>query len=97
MKPTSLANLAIALVVAGWLMGVYGVLSQLGDPAPWVPKSVLEAQRNLSVAFMVAGTLSVSGSLWLSGYCYVHARKRSMLVLGLIIVPAIRIFASAFA
>lgn len=34
MKQTTAVNLALFLVVVGWLMAYYGVMSQLGDPSP---------------------------------------------------------------
>ena len=48
MSPPRAANLSLTLVVAGWLLVVYGVLSQLGDPNPHIPTSVIEKGHETS-------------------------------------------------
>ena len=77
MKPTAAANLALVLVIVGGLLGSYGVLSQLGDPAPWVTTAQLNTMRHRSLLFMLAGTLAPLCSLWLAGYSFHAARVRA--------------------
>jgi hypothetical protein len=72
-------NVAIGLLVVGWLSGTYGVLSQLGDPAPWVSRADLEAHRHISVSFMFLGLAALLASVWLSGYSFATAPKRATL------------------
>jgi len=64
-------------VVIGGLLGSYGALSQLGDPAPWVTTAQLDAMHHRSLLFMLAGMLAPLFSLWLAGYSFHAARIRA--------------------
>lgn len=97
MKATHAANLSLVLVVLGWLLSTYGSLSQLGDPAPWVPRSEIEAHRHISNAILVAGIISLLSTIWLSGYAFTSARWRASLSLLACIIPFIVIYAYTFA
>ena len=88
MRASRLANLALVLVIAGWLLAFFGVMSQLGDPAPGVPRSVIESHRHVSITVLLVGILCLIGALWLSGYSFEKARKRSLLAAALIAIPA---------
>lgn len=92
MRAVRAANAALALVVIGWISLVYGVLSQLGDPAPWVSVAELESHRHTSLAFMFGGVIALLTSLWLSGYCFSHARKRALATVLLLLVPVVALF-----
>lgn len=96
MNPSRAANLALALVACGWLLAFYGALSQLGDPAPWVPRAEIEAHRHLSVAILFAGIILLLSAIWLSGYSFSVARRRASLALLACVVPFIVIFAGTF-
>ena len=96
MKLQSASNVAIGLVVAGWLSGTYGVLSQLGDPAPWVSHAELDTHRRVSLSFMLLGLLALLTSVWLSGYSFRVAPRRAALTLVSCVVPAALLFAAAF-
>ena len=96
MKPSLAANVALVTVVIGWASGSYGVLSQLGDPAPWVPKAELAAHRDVSLTFMFSGALLLLASLWLSGYAFSNARVRASIATLLVVVPLIIILSQAF-
>ena len=96
MKPSHAANLALVLVVVGWLLSFYGALSQLGDPAPWVPRAEIEAHRHTSVVVLFTGILVLLSAIWLSGYSFSVARWRASLALLACVVPFIVIFASTF-
>jgi hypothetical protein len=91
-----LANFALVLVVLGWLLASYGVMSQFGDPAPNVPRSVIESQRHVSVTALLAGVLCLMGATWLSGRSFPGARKRSLLVAVCVTLPAIAVIASLY-
>lgn len=95
MKSSHTANIAIALLAIGWLIGAYGVLSQLGDPAPWVLRADLEAHRRVSLSLMFVGLLALLASVWLSGYSFVSAPRRATLAILGSVVPVILLFASA--
>ena len=90
------ANLALALVLLGWLLLVWGVLRQLGDPSPMVPRADLEATREASLLFMFSGITALMGSVWLSGRSFEHARVRGSLTLVLFFVPLFGLFVTAF-
>ena len=86
MKPGHAANIAIVLAVAAWPLMAYGLLSQLGDPAPWVPRADIARQHQIANLVFVLGFGSFAVSLWLSGYAFSAARKRSLAALLLHIV-----------
>lgn len=96
MSASRLANLALVLAITGWLLAFYGVMSQLGDPAPTVPHAVIESQRHVSLTVLLVGVMCLLGSLWLSGCSFVEARKRSLLAAALIAVPAIAVVANLY-
>lgn len=96
MSASRLANLALILVATGWLLAVYGVMSQLGDPAPTVARSVIESQRHVSITVLLIGVMCLLSSLWLSGRSFVEARKRSLLAAALIALPAIAVVANLY-
>jgi len=90
------ANLALALVFVGWLLLVWGVLRQLGDPSPMVPRTALEATRETSLLFMFSGLTALVGSVWLSGRAFEGARIRASLAFALFLVPMFGLFGTAF-
>jgi hypothetical protein len=90
------ANLALMLVLAGWLLLVWGVLRQLGDPSPMVPRAELEVARDTSLLFMFSGAAALVSSIWLSGRSFEHARVRAALALTLFVVPMFGLFVTAF-
>lgn len=96
MKPSHAANLALALVVFGWLLSAYGSLSQLGDPGPSVPRAEIDARRHTSGAILVAGIVSLLTAIWLSGYSFSVARWRASFALLACVIPIVVIFAYAF-
>ena len=88
MSASRSANIACALVILGWLMACYGVMSQFGDPAPTVPRSVIQSRHHVSTIILMVGMACLMGSLWLSGLSFAEARRRSLLVATLVVVPA---------
>lgn len=93
--PGRSANLAIALVLVGWLLLAWGVLRQLGDPSPMIPRSELEAMRKASLFFMFSGITALVGAVWLSGRSFERARVRAALALALLLAPMFGLFATA--
>jgi len=91
MKQTTAANLALLLVVAGWLLAYYGVMSQLGDPSPSVPHAQIEASRHLSLAMLFIGVASILAALWLSGYSFSAAKVRASACAALILLPSVAV------
>jgi hypothetical protein len=96
MSASRSANLALILAVIGWLLAFYGVMSQLGDPVPTVPRSVIESHRHVSLTVLLAGVMCLLSSLWLSGHSFMEARKRSLLAAALIAAPAIAVVTSLY-
>ena len=90
------ANLALALVFVGWLLLVWGVWRQLGDPNPMVPRAELEAAREASLLFMFSGLTALVGSVWLSGRAFEGARIRAALAFALFLAPMFGLFVTAF-
>ncbi len=96
MTSSRFADLALVLVAAGWLLCFYGVMSQLGDPSPTTPSSVIEAHRHTSIAILLVGVLCLVSSLWLSGRSYVEAMKRSLMAAVLAVAPVVAAFVSLY-
>jgi hypothetical protein len=95
MKRTSTANIALALVVAGWVLAYYGAMSQLGDPAPTISIAQIETSRHISIAILLLGITSILASLWLSGYSYPAAKARASICIALVLPPTIFVAWSA--
>jgi len=91
MKQTSAANLAFLLVVAGWSLAFYGVMSQLGDPSPSVPHAQIEAARHLSLFVLCIGVVCVLAALWLSGYSFSATKVRASICAALILFPSVAV------
>lgn len=91
-----LANLGLVLAVCGWLLAYYGVMSQLGDPAPTVPRSVIESHKHASLTALLIGAICLLSSLWLSGRSFTEARKRSLVSTALVAAPAIAVIATLY-
>jgi hypothetical protein len=91
MKQTTAANLALLLVVAGWLLAYYGVMSQLGDPSPSVPHAQIEASRHQSLAVLFIGVASILAALWLSGYSFSATKVRASACAALILLPSVAV------
>jgi hypothetical protein len=96
MSITKLANLALALVPLGWLLALYGVMSQLGDPASTAPRFAIESHRHVSNTALLVGVTCLIASLWLSGRSFAVARKRSLLATALIAIPTVIIIADFY-
>ena len=78
MKGSHAANLSLALVVIGTPVLYFGGLSSLGDPAPWVTPAQIAASRFRSEVFFFSGLAALVASLWLSGYGFAAAPRRSV-------------------
>jgi hypothetical protein len=96
MSITKLANLALALVPIGWLLALYGVMSQLGDPASTAARYAIESQRHVSNTILLVGVMCLIASLWLSGSTFAAARKRSLLATASIAIPTVLIIADFY-
>jgi hypothetical protein len=91
MKQTTAVNLALFLVVVGWLMAYYGVMSQLGDPSPTAVHAHIEAARKLSRSVLFIGLVSILAALWLSGYGFTAAKVRASICSALIVLPSVAV------
>ncbi len=96
MTPSRAANLSLALVAAGWLAALYGAFSQLGDPAPWVPTSEIEIRRRISMVVLFVGVFALVTGLWLSGYAFGSAKRRSLIAMLVCVLPLVAMFVYAF-
>ena len=96
MTASRLATLALVTAIIGWPLAYYGVMSQLGDPSPLVPRSVTESHRHVSIIVLMVGVMCLLASLWLSGRSFMEARKRSLLAAALVALPAVAIVANLY-
>jgi len=92
LKGSHAANLSLALVLIGTPVLYYGALSSLGDPAPGVPPAEIAASRLASEVMLLAGFVALAASLWLSGYGFTAAPRRSISTLLLFIAAIIGVW-----
>jgi len=96
MKPSSVANIAIILAVTGWLPAYVAALMQWGDPAPWVPAEIVEAQRLRARSLAFIGLLMFFAGLWCSGYSFGQARWRASIAAALCLIPLAALYVQIF-
>ena len=89
MKQTSASNLAIALALLAWPLTFYGAMSQIGDYASGTPRAIIVANHLRSVLVLSTGLLFFFGSLWLSGYSFSGAKKRSVVAAMVCLSPIV--------
>jgi hypothetical protein len=87
MRTNHFANLALILVPIGWLLAYYGVMSQLGDPHPDLPRADVETMRDRSQMVLAFGVTCLLASLWLAGTAFTFARIRSLVAASLVLIP----------
>lgn len=89
MTKNSAANVALFLVVLAWPLMVFGIARQMGDPAPWVPQEVTDANHRFALAFLVAGALSLLAATGLALYAIREARLRAAITLAIAALPLV--------
>jgi len=89
MKKVTAANIAIGLMVLGWLASFWGLFSQFGDPDPRVPRAVIEAENRAYFTLFLAGVASIVVSMWLAGFGYSEAKIRALTVAGFTVIPIV--------
>lgn len=87
MTPKTAANIALSITLFGGFLCFYGVVSQLGDPAPTVTNEQIKHMHWLGDLFIAAGFLCFAPALWLAGYSFRLAPKRSILVVIAVLIP----------
>lgn len=65
MKKATAANIALCLVVVGWVTSFWGLFAHLGDPDPRVPRAVIEAENRSYWELFLGGVISIVGAMWL--------------------------------
>ncbi len=94
MKPANASNVALALAVVAWPLAYYGVLSQMGDYGPYVPRAEIVANSHRSIVVLVAGVLCFCSALWLSGFAHFGAPRRAILAIFICTAPMTVLFLS---
>lgn len=89
MKGKRLLVTALVMPPVGWSLFFWGMLSQLGDPAPTADFNQLYIWRGIGYAGAACGVLLLFGASWLSGRLYAQSQQVAMLVVILVIVPFI--------
>jgi hypothetical protein len=85
------ANIAIGLMVLGWLASFWGLFSQLGDPDPRVPRAVIEAENRTYFTLFLGGVASIVVAMWLAGFGYSEAKVRALIVAAFTVIPIVAI------
>ena len=96
MKPSYLANSSVILALSGWLTYCIGTLIQMGDPAPMLSASELAQLYRPAKLICVLDILLLISALWLSGFTYSFAKKRSSIALVIVLLPSFFCFISTF-
>ena len=91
MRQTHAATLALILAVFGWMLSLYGILTQLGDPSPLVSSAEIDVHRRSAQAVLASGIIFLLSAIWFSGYGYTSARWRASVALLVVILPCIGI------
>ena len=73
------ANVSLVLVVVGWLLIIFTVLWNLGDPNPRTPPAEVLRQQHLFAAVMWIAIIFLLSSQILAGYAIREARRRALL------------------
>lgn len=89
MKLSLAANLALVLVFVGWLLSAYGVLSQMGDPSPDLPRAVITAHKRTSMIFLFTGIFCLLSSIWLSGFTFLYSKWHASVALLACVLPLV--------
>jgi hypothetical protein len=87
MKPSTTANLALILAVAGWLVYGYGSVRLMGEFSPAVPRAYVDAFRLNAMRVLYAGLFTLFVSLVLSICVFKIAPWRSKITLTIVLVP----------
>jgi hypothetical protein len=87
---------SIILAAVGWPLGALGILSQLGDAAPWVTAAELASMRRNSMAAFAIGCCCIAAAFWFAGRSYSAARTPSLVALLLCVVPLLLALGSMF-
>src|SRR5271169_6883108 len=87
LKKTVAANLALILVVVGWLLVTFTVLWNLGDPNPQTPHDEILRQQHLFAALMWIAIIFLLSSQVLAGYAIREAKRRAVLAFVVFALP----------
>lgn len=89
MRKATAVNIALCLVVLGWVASFRGLFAQLGDPDPRVPREVIEAENRFYWMFFLGGVVVIMVAMWLAGFGYSEAKIRSAVVAAVTVTPLI--------
>ena len=78
-------------MVVGWLLAIFTVLWNLGDPNPRTPHVELIRQQHFSGALLWTAILFLLSSQILAGFAIREARRRALLSFALFVLPLLTI------
>lgn len=93
MKPSTAANISLALAILALLLLFFGTVTGMGDPAPWVPEAETAARMQRSTATWVAGACLWLAALGLAGFGFRGARKRALVAWVVAAIPLLALAA----
>lgn len=87
MKPSTTANLALILAIAGWLAYGYSTVRLMGEFSPAVPQAYVDAFRLNAMRVLYAGLFTLFVSLILSIRVLKTVPWRSKITLAIVLIP----------
>lgn len=89
LKPSTTANLALLLVLLGWVLMIYGYLASIRDFTGTTPGDWQAAYCARATLVVGAGLALAALSLWFSGLAFHAARRRAVAVVLLFFIPLV--------
>jgi uncharacterized membrane protein YesL len=87
MKPSTLANLALFLAIAGWMIYAYATIQLMGEFSPAVPKEYVQAFKASAMRTLYTGIFTLLISLVLSIKVLKITPWRSAISLTILLLP----------
>ncbi|WP_188795176.1 hypothetical protein [Dyella nitratireducens] len=87
MKPSTSANLALLLIIAGWILAGHGYSVSIEDFGSGTPAAWRDAYYARATLMMVIGVASIGASLWFAGFAFKDARRRALAATILALLP----------
>jgi cytochrome b561 len=90
-KPAA-ANLSLGLVVVGWLLAIFTVIRNFGDPDPRIPAAELHRAHVAAAVSLWAAIILILISLLLAGFAFREAKRRALVTVTVALLPILALW-----